>query len=313
MLRRCTRLLSGGMVEYHEWHLHEPLLQNYEGWRILDNPKYENKTEAYVYDITGSVRHLDPIIDDPRLTHKQRVCRLYRWALKELQMWLIQLNAHKFNLAYKVVRRRFERYRYVTDPATCDMMVRQTQKYLRDNANFHYMRRNNSSPWSTYTLANPMFHPDNSLVYDHWTHPEVMWYDDAKLHRWSAHHPLYAGAGEMSERFGDMDVAPHLRWIVQLLFGCLGVWSLLHVFGVFDKEDDPHYHEWNKSLQQDYSGVQYAEERNTRARNTQGDVIRYDWDRVSGEKVNSQAGLHYYDNSWIESGEGATGRYQKPM
>ncbi|ESL07761.1 hypothetical protein TRSC58_04546 [Trypanosoma rangeli SC58] len=110
-------------------------------------------------------------------------------------------------------------YRYVTDPAMCDMMVRQTQKYLRENACFYFLRRNNGSPWSTYTLANPMFHPDGSQVYDHWTHPEVMWYDDAKLHRWSSHHPMYAGAGEMSDRFGDMDVSPHLRLLTSVIFG----------------------------------------------------------------------------------------------
>lgn len=309
------------MVEYHEWHLHEPLLQNYEGWRILDNPKYEKKSDAYVYDITGCVRHLDPIIDDPRLTHKQRVCRLYRWALKELQMWLVQLNAHKFNLAYKVVRRRFEEYRYVTDPAACDEMVRQTQKYLRDNANFHYMRRNNSSPWSTYTLANPMFHPDNALVYDHWTHPEVMWYDDAKLHRWTSHHPMYAGAGEFSERYGDMDVAPHLRWFVWTWFGCIGLWCLAHVYGVFHYEEDPHYAAWNQSLEQTHlrasnesaaggeeeggqSMLFAVEERSSRPR---GSVLGFDWDRIMGQKVNTQKGVHYYDNAWVQLNEKSSG------
>lgn len=291
MLRRCSFLLSGGMVEYHEWHLHEPLLQNYEGWRILDNPKYERKVDAYVYDVTGSVRHLDPIIDDPRLTHKQRVCRLYRWALKEIQMWLIQLNAHKFNLAYKVVRRRFEKYRYVTDPATCDMMVRQTQKYLRENANFHYMRRNNGSPWSTYTLANPLFHPDNSLVYDHWTHPEVLWYDDAKLHRWAAHHPMYSGPGEAFDRFGDMDVAPHLRVVAWALFTTLCLWCIFQMLGGPVIWDDSHFAEWSEQFDQKLAGALYAEERNTR---TRGSVIGYDWDRIMGA-VRGVPGYHMYD------------------
>ncbi|KAG5470254.1 hypothetical protein GH5_03239 [Leishmania sp. Ghana 2012 LV757] len=291
MMRRSSRLLSGGMVEYHEWHLHEPLLQNYEGWRILDNPKYEQKSDAYIYDFMGSVRHLDPIIDDPRLTHKQRVCRLYRWSLKEIQMWMIQLNAHKFNLAYKVIRRRFEKYRYVTDPATCDMMVRQTQKYLRDNANFHYMRRNNSSPWSTFTLANPMFHPDNSLVYDHWTHPEVMWYDDAKLHRWTAHHPSYAGPGEASERFGDMDVAPHLRGFVWVIFMSLFAWCFYQLLGGPGMRDDRHFEEWAKQFEENLAGALYAEERNSRSRSS---VLRGDWDRIMG-LVSPPAG--YYRNN----------------
>jgi hypothetical protein len=296
MMRRSHLLLSGGMVEYHEWHLHEPLLQNYEGWRILDNPKYENKSDAYIYDLTGSVRHLDPIIDDPRLTHKQRVCRLYRWSLKELQMWMIQLNAHKFNLAYKVIRRRFEKYRYVTDPATCDMMVRQTQKYLRDNANFHFMRRNNGSPWSTYTLANPMFHPDNSLVYDHWTHPEVMWYDDAKLHRWTAHHPLYAGPGEASERFGDMDVAPHLRGITWAIFLGLYAWCFYQLLGLPSLRTEHHYDEWIEQFDQNLKGAIYAEERNSR---TRGSVLGHDWDRIMGT-VYGVPGYHMNDLASVD-------------
>ncbi|ORC87335.1 uncharacterized protein TM35_000221340 [Trypanosoma theileri] len=290
MMRRSCLLLSGGMVEYHEWHLHEPLLQNYEGWRILDNPKYQCKSDAYLYDIAGSVRHLDPIIDDPRLTHKQRVCRLYRWALKELQMWLVQLNAHKFNLAYKVVRRRFEMYRYVTDPAMCDMMVRETQKYLRDNANYHYLRRNNGSPWSTYTLANPLFHPDGSQVYDHWTHPDVMWYDDAKLQRWSGHHPMYAGAGEMSDRFGNMDVSPPMRAITCAIFGCMFLWSICSFLAVFDRDVDPHFEQWCENFDDNLKGALFAAERNSRSRDS---MIAWDWDRIMG-KVEEQTGLRLY-------------------
>lgn len=290
-MRRSALLLSGGMVEYHEWHLHEPLLQNYEGWRILDNPKYDSKSDAYIYDLTGSVRHLDPIIDDPRLTHKQRVCRLYRWSLKELQMWLVQLNAHKFNLAYKVVRKRFEKYRMVTDPATCDMMVRQTQKYLRENANFHYLRRNNGSPWSTYTLANPLFHPDNSMVYDHWTHPEVMWYDDAKLHRWAAHHPLYSGPGEAWDRFGDMDVSPHLRWVVWGITFSLFAWGFFQLLGGPVRGEDKHFEQWCKGFDQSLQGAMYAEERNRRAASS---LPGFDWDRVMGS-VKPKEGFHWYD------------------
>lgn len=294
--RQTPVLLSGGMVEYHEWQLHEPLLQNYEGWRILDNPKYENKLDAYTYDIAGCVRHLDPIIDDPRLTHKQRVCRLYRWALKELQMWLVQLNAHKFNLAYKVVRRRFERYRYVTDPASCDMMVRQTQKYLRENANFHYLRRNNSSPWGTFTLANPMFHPDNSLVYDHWTHPEVMWYDDAKLHRWTAHHPLYSGAGEQPDRFGDFEVAPHMRSIAWTLVFLTYAWSLYQIVGgpMHGMEEDPHFAQWCQHLEPSLVGAMYAAERCSRPKVS---LPGFDYDRVMGTVI-PKKGFYMQDASW---------------
>ncbi|EPY39816.1 hypothetical protein AGDE_04112 [Angomonas deanei] len=203
-------------------------------------------------------------------------------------MWLVQLNAHKFNLAYKVIRRRFEKYRYVTDPAACDMMVRQTQKYLRENANPHYLRRNNGSPWSTYTLANPLFHPDNSQVYDHWTHSEVYWYDDAKLHRWSAHHPMYAGAGEMSDRFGDMDVSPYLRNLLMAFMGGLFLFCFYHILGGPSKEVDPHFEAWCKHFDQSLVGAMYAEERNQRSRNS---VLGGDWDRIMGA-VREKVGLN---------------------
>lgn len=286
MMRRSAALLGGGLVEYHEWHLHEPLLQNYEGWRILDNPQYENKVDLLL-DLAGSVRHIDPIIDDPRLTHKQRVCRLYRWALKELQMYLTQKNAHKFNLCYKVVRGRFEKYRYVTDPAACDMMVRESQKYLRDYACYHYMRSNPGSPWSTFTLANPMFHPDGSLVYDHWTHPEVMWYDDAKLHRWSAHHPLSAGSGEMSERFGDWEVTPWIQPILWAFILCVLFLKVAHFIGLFDAgmvDSDPRFHQWSKDFSHETIAAIRAEERNDRMREATS-FIGFDWEKILGRHV----------------------------
>lgn len=279
-MRRSSALLAG-MVEYHEWHLHEPLLQNYEGWRILDNPKYETKVDAWL-DIAGSVRHLDPIIDDPRLTHKQRVCRLYRWALKELQMYLVQVNAHKFNLAYKVVRQRFEKYRYVTDPAMCDMMVRESQKYLREQANFHYMRRNPTSPQGTFTLANCMFHPDNSLVYDHWTHPEVMWYDDAKLHRWHGHHPMYPGTGEMSERFGDWEVATFWYYPVCTIMGLIFAYMLSHIYGFYNTEVDPRFARWNEEFSQQTIAAMRSQERMDRQRESTS-AIGFDWEKVLGQ------------------------------
>jgi hypothetical protein len=294
MMRRTLPFFSGGLVEYHEWHLHEPLLQNYEGWRILDNPKYETKLDAWI-DIAGSVRHIDPIIDDPRLTHRQRVCRLYRWALKELQAYLTQKNAHKFNLAYKVVRNRFEKYRYVTDPAACDMMIRESQKYMRDLTCYHYMRYNNSSPWSTYTLANPMFHPDGALVYDHWTHPDVMWYDDAKLHRWSGHNPMYAGAGEMSERFGDWEILPYLQSPIWALLMTYLVFSLITFGGFFydlGEQADNRYTRWNEEAKYSNTAAVRAEERANRMRSATSSIF-FDWDRVLGFNVaNETVPLH---------------------
>ena len=211
MLRRSVPILSGGVKEYHEWHLREPLLNNYEGWRILDDPTYSNNLE-FLKDLGGQVRHTDPIIDDPRLTHQQRVCRLYRWALKDFAGGIVGgYHELKCPIGFKVIRQRFEKYRYVTDPTMCDMMVRETQKYLREFAcaiQHHLLRRNATSPGSNAYQQNVLFHPDHSQCYDHWTSPEVFWYDDAKLHRYSGHHPLYSGPGEQHDRFGLMDDIP---------------------------------------------------------------------------------------------------------
>lgn len=280
MLRRTCPALAG-FVEFHEWHLHEPLLQNYEGWRILDNPKYENKVDALIYDITGNVRHLDPIIDDPRLTHKQRVCRLYKWALKELQMYLVSYNAYKFNWAYKVVRNRFEKYRYVTDPAMCDLMVRETQKYLREYACYHMVKRNPTSPFMNLTLAVPMFHPDNAHNYDHWTQPEVYWYDDAKCHRFNHHHPSYS-ATVNQDRYGTYDNFAFYNWVGFLLIACLSVWSIVTSLGLYTVEDTKRA-EFLAKLAPDVRGSVYAEEQVRREQGTLS-AINWDWRNVAGTK-----------------------------
>lgn len=70
-------------------------------------------------------------------------------------------------MAYKVIRNRFEQYRFVTDPAMCDMMVRQTQKYLREICADGLFRRNATSPGANAHLVNYMRHPDHCQVYDH--------------------------------------------------------------------------------------------------------------------------------------------------
>jgi len=265
MLRRTLPAL-GGLVELHEWHVREPLLQNYDGWRILDNPTYDNKLEAYTTDIVGSVRHIDPIIDDPRLAHKQRVCRLYRWALKELIMNMSKYNAWKFNLGHKVVRGRFEKYRYVTDPAMCDLMVRESQKYLREVANYHYLKRNAGSPLMNLSNANPMWHPDHNQVYDHWTQPEVFWYDDAKSHRWNYHDPMFAAAPDQ-DRYGSRRFSPFIDNTV------LGLWIGLHFalmymvyFGFTWVEGA--YEIKAAHMEPDLRGAIYHEERMQRERGT---------------------------------------------
>lgn len=284
MLRRSIRVLAGGMVPYHEWHLHEPILVNYEGWRILDNPTM-TRTEAYCSDFGGFVRHLDPIIDDPRLTHQQRVCRLYRWALKEMVNFITRRHATKFNMGYKVVRARFEKYRYVTDPGMCDMMVRETQKYLRENCSIHLLRLDVRSPGSIACQTNPLFHPDNCKVYDHWVHPEVMWYDDAKLHRYACHHPMMSGTTECYERYGD---AMEMRclWRIPMMivtaltniFVCLSIAAAFYTPGSID----PAFDEWNKHFDHNLRQAIEAEERQQRHYYGPSSVIRFDWDAVLG-------------------------------
>lgn len=282
MLRATAPALSG-LVEMHEWHLREPLLQNYDGWRILDNPKYENKLDAYTWDIVGSVRHLDPIIDDPRLTHKQRVCRLYRWALKELIMNLTKFNSWKFNLGYKVVRGRFEKYRYVTDPAMCDLMVRESQKYLREVANYHFLKRNAGSSNMNLSNANPMWHPDHNQVYDHWTQPEVFWYDDAKTHRWNYHDPMFSAAPAQS-RYGVRRFSPALDTLaVWLWIAVHASFFYIAYFGFTWSEDA--YDVKAAHVDPDLRGAMFHEERLQRERGTV--AWNNDWNLVLGKSVNT--------------------------
>eukprot|EP00744_Colponema_vietnamica_P007120 GILI01010276.1.p1 GENE.GILI01010276.1~~GILI01010276.1.p1 ORF type:complete len:321 (+),score=54.19 GILI01010276.1:56-964(+) len=299
MLRRSCPAFAG-FVEFHEWHLHEPLLQNYEGWRILDNPKYDNKIDAYIYDMTGNVRHLDPIIDDPRLTHKQRVCRLYKWALKELQMYLVSYNAYKFNWAYKVVRNRFEKYRYVTDPAMCDLMVRETQKYLREYACYHMVKRNPTSPFMNLTMAVPMFHPDNAHNYDHWTQSEVYWYDDAQCHRFSHHHPAYA-ATVNQDRWGTYSNLAIYNGFGLLFIGLFSVWSMIIHLGFVMPADDSKRAEYLANQAPDVRGAVYAEEQ---IRREQGSVsaIGWDWRVITGTKPPHQRyGAEFLDPALLKT------------
>lgn len=282
MLRRSVLALHG-LVPYHEWNLREPLLQKYEGWRILDNPKM-TKWECWLEDFGGSVRHLDPIIDDPRLTHRQRVCRLYKWALKELKSYTTFENQAKFNLAYKVVRNRFEKYRYVTDPAMCDMMVRETQKYLRETANPAFMRYNATSPNAVLTGYQPMYYPDHAQCYDHWTQPETLWYDDAKMHRYGGHHPCTSAGGEMTERFGE---DKEFRYFWRKFFLPFAVayyfYHLLWFTGFFhqEHESDPMFYEMTKHFNQNVRSVIEAEERNQRSKYASSQMT-HDWDLVMG-------------------------------
>lgn len=292
--RRTAPLLGGGLSQYHEWSYHEPLLINYEGWRILDNPTMTLK-DCWVTDIGGFGRHLDPIIDDPRLTHQQRVCRLYRWALKEMRCWITKLHSGKFNLGYKVVRNRFEKYRYVTDPAMCDMMVRQTQKYLRETCCLAFLRYDPRSPYNCNWQTHPMFHPDNCLVYDHWTGQEVALYDDAKLHRYFSHHPMTSSYYEVSDRFGEMGELKMIFRRPMLIFQWMTlmyIWLYATAFFHTKGMDDPYFEIYNKYHSVNMRQAIEATERRERSKYAKS-TLRREWDVAMG-KIYFKLGYHAY-------------------
>jgi hypothetical protein len=301
--------LGGGahLKEYHEWNLHEPLLQNYEGWRILDNPPL-TRSEAFIWDIGGYGRHLDPIIDDPRLSHTQRVQRLYRWSLKELRMYLTRSNNYKFNLAYKVVRAKFEKYRHVRDPAMCDMMVRESQKYLRETCCYAYMRNNATSPYSTAWWSNPMYHPDNTLVYDHWTPTQTLIYDDAKMHRYKSHNPVW-GEVEVFDRWGEGEDAgaewyqAPVGWFLMLLIPVSLTLKMLGLFWDPSTNTDEYYQQWIKGMDIDMQFMIEYEERCSRSKYATASVIGFDWDYVQG-KIPHIVGDFARGGRYMNPGEG---------
>ena len=313
MLRRSVTALSGGMVPFHDWNVRDNLQQRYEGWRILDNIKM-TKWEACVEDFNGLGRHLDPIIDDPRLSHKQRVARLYHWALKELMSTGTWGNTDKFNLGLKTIRNRFERYRYVTDPAMCDMMIRETQKYLREVCNsptrLGYDYRSPDQP--LYAGIFTTF-PDYPQNYDHWTDPQVFIYDELKLHRWFSHHPSQTAPREMAERFGELHSAslsgkrfwrPLIFW--GLNFYC-AVWILASLGFFWNPAEDPP-RDWHH-----FSGDHHdlcdraTAEKGERAHRVKDatSYIDYDWDWVMGKVGNrsSSGNFEAFQRSRLERNE----------
>ena len=276
------------MKELGDFHIREHLLQNYEGWRVLDDPQYDNKFDFWVMDTFGFCRHIDPIIDDPRLTHKQRVCRLYKWASLELKQWQTFHNSWKNNIGQKVIRNKFEKYRYVTDPAACDMMIRESQKYLRDQCYWWFYKRNSLDKQGPQCTTLGMSHPENSLVYDHWVSNDVFYYDDAKIHRFSSHHPMYSGAGEMSDRYGDNEtLSPYIRKQAFFLAIALLVFIFLNNIGILQKiifrreTEDPYFLEYNKQFDPETQAAVAAAERNRRMRND-ASFLSFDWNRVIG-------------------------------
>jgi hypothetical protein len=298
MLRLSPTLLGPHLVPYHEWHLKEPLLINYEGWRILDNVKM-TPLEAWVTDLGGTGRHLDPIIDDPRLNHTQRVCRLYRWALKEMRGYITKMNSAKFNLGYKVIRQRFEKYRYVTDPAMCDLMVRETQKYLRETCNPHFMRNDHRNPNAPQCATNPMFHPDNCQVYDAWTPAETFWYDDAKLHRYATHHPMNSGTYENHERFGDAyELAYGFQTITLVGAAIFNLYCVAFIVCAFHTHgaEDPDFDETNKYYEINLRQSIEAEERIRRGRYVTS-LLGHNWSQILQTKLYQREGYFKWWNN----------------
>lgn len=297
MLRRSVAALGGGMVPFHDWTLKDPILQNYEGWRVLDNVKV-TKWQALVTDWSGLGRHLDPIIDDPRLTHSQRVCRLYHWALKELIMHTVWNNTAKFNLGSKTIRNRFERYRYVTDPAMCDMMVRETQKYLRETCCyptvFFYDYRWKGQPLQS---AENTHFPGNPQLYDHWTDPSVLLFDDAKIHRYYRHNPHNTAPREVSDRFGEpifgnFTGKAFYRPIVAAFVIGFTVMCELEMHGMFfDPRIDPP-HNFKESTDR-FADVCMRASYEQRERSTHhklaASYTNYDWDWVMGKVGNKSS------------------------
>lgn len=295
MMRRSVVALSN-LKLLGDFHIREHLLQNYEGWRVLDDPQYESAWQFWSRDPIGCVRHIDPIIDDPRLTHRQRVCRLYKWSLLELKQWITMQEAHKFNIGVKVIRARFEKYRYTTDPATCDMMVRETQKYLREQCYWHFWKKNPSDKTGPTYSATGMSHPDSAQVYDHYTNVSVMYYDDAKLHRFSSHHPMYAGSGEMSDRYGDNEsvsipwrkfaLASSTLLLTYIMFWSHGLFYFMATGDIGATPEtwqfDPFWTKYTEAVDdpQTLSSLAAAE-RVLRMRNS-GSFLDNDWRRVLG-------------------------------
>lgn len=303
MLRRSLARFGGGwsggpakgVVTFHEWHLREPEVVNYEGWRILDNVDF-SLTAAWTYDAGGVGRHLDPIIDDPRLTHTQRVCRLYRWSLREMMHWLTFTHPEKFNLGYKVVRARFEKYRYVTDPAMCDMMIRETQSYLREVCSPAMLRQDGHYPGMPGHLREPMYHPDSCRVYDHWTHPEIYYYSDLKLQRYQTQHPNNSTVYATSDRHGNCEEIA-FPWIYnKVFFPFMAIWTLLWMTGVMYiaiHDDDPRFDRLAQHTDLNLRRALEAEEKFDRGAGSEASAYNHDWGWILG-RAPEAVGLNAY-------------------
>ncbi|CCW67732.1 unnamed protein product [Phytomonas sp. Hart1] len=102
---------------------------------------------------------------------------------------------------------------------------------------------------------------------------------------------MNAGASEISERYGDMDVAPHLRWVTWMLSGFVFAWGIYIFLSGPLVEEDPHFEKWCKLFDHNLAGAMYAAERNSRGK---GSLPGFDWDRVMG-RTEPKKGYHSYD------------------
>ncbi|RNF05091.1 hypothetical protein TraAM80_04737 [Trypanosoma rangeli] len=102
---------------------------------------------------------------------------------------------------------------------------------------------------------------------------------------------MYAGTGEISDRFGDMDVSPHLSLLTSVIFGCVFLFSICSFLAVFDRDVDPHFEKWCASFDDNLKGALFAAERNSRSK---ASMLRWEWDCIMG-KIPHQSGFHFYN------------------
>jgi hypothetical protein len=112
-----------------------------------------------------------------------------------------------------------------------------------------------------------------------------MWYDDAKLHRYVAHHPMNSQTTECHERFGEAsEVRPFWRLPVQFAIFFGNLFAMLYTAAAFHTagEEDPAFMEWNRHFTVNLRQSIEAEERQQRSKYSSASFIRYDWDKILG-------------------------------
>jgi hypothetical protein len=129
-----------------------------------------------------------------------------------------------------------------------------------------------------------MFHPDNCQVYDAWVPIETMWYDDAKMHRYAAHHPMNCGTYENHERFGDLyEISHGFKTPTLFFFVCLHLYCILVFCAAFhtEGEDDPMFEEMNKYYDINLRQTIEQEERRLRGRYVTS-YLGHNWEQIVG-------------------------------